>query len=78
MKLHLPAITAVAMLASVGCGKQQEPAPPTAPVTPPRAETKSVEAAGLTGYDGDKVRGKVDGLLDQNDARNKKLQDLAQ
>ena len=64
----------------VGCKPQVPPtlpAPPAAPPKPPRAETVSVEAAGMVGYNAGKVRGKVDAILDQNDERNRKLNDLA-
>ena len=74
-------VAVIALVCLTGCKPQIPPALPTPPVLPPkppRAETKAVQAAGLVGYDGDKVRSKVDGILDQNDERNKKIADLAQ
>ena len=80
MKLRHLSLAAAFMLAAVaGCSKPQPPPDaPAPPPKPPRAETKDITAASAVGYNGDKIRGKVDGVLDQNDERNKKLQDLAQ
>ena len=72
-------LAALLLLFIAGCKPSVPPAPPTPPSLPPpppRAETTAVQAAGLVGYDGAKIRGRVDGLLDQNDARNRKLEDL--
>ena len=80
MKLRPLSFAAVVVLVFMaGCKPQippELPTPPTLPPRPPRAETNGVQAASLVGYDGDKIRGRVDGILDQNDERNKKLEDL--
>ena len=80
MKLRPLSFAAVVVLVFMaGCNPQippELPTPPTLPPRPPRAETNGIQAASLVGYDGDKIRSKVDGILDQNDERNKKLEEM--
>ncbi len=40
-----------------------------------RPETKTLQAAGLVGYDGKRLQKSVDKILDAQDQRNKKLED---
>jgi hypothetical protein len=40
------------------------------PAAPGRADSRSLEAAGVVGYDGAAIRRSVDKALNQNDARN--------
>lgn len=40
-----------------------------------RSETKTLQAAGLVGYDGKQLQKSVDKVLDAADQRNKQLED---
>ncbi len=43
-----------------------------------RPETKTLEAAGLVGYDGKQLRKSVDKVLDARDQKNKEVEDAIQ
>lgn len=71
-------IAAVFFLAITGCDKSQSKAgEQTKTGQPPggRAETKTLQAADLAGYDGKQLRKSVDKVLDANDQQNKNLED---
>jgi predicted small lipoprotein YifL len=75
MKMNFPAFSLVLLLAFplTGCD-QKPPAAATPPPDEGRANTKVLEAAGLVGYDGKKLRQSTDRVLDVNDRRNQEIE----
>jgi hypothetical protein len=79
MKNALPttfvAIIFAMMWLSSGCEKKTAVADPTSQSTP--GSTKILEAADLVGYDGKKLRKKVDGIKEANEKHNQELEKTA-
>ncbi|HET6489557.1 MAG TPA: hypothetical protein VFG28_07320 [Syntrophales bacterium] len=66
----------LAILFVLGCGSGS-PAPKAKGAPDGRSETKVVEGATAVGYNGSQMRKKIDKTLDQNDARNKEIENVA-
>jgi hypothetical protein len=62
------------MLLLSGCEKKTDVADPTSQSTP--GGTKILEAADLVGYDGKKLRKKVDGIKEANEKHNQELEKM--
>jgi hypothetical protein len=62
------------MLLLSGCEKKTAVADPTSQSTP--GGTKILEAADLVGYDGKKLRKKVDGIKEANEKHNQELEKM--
>jgi hypothetical protein len=67
-------IFAMALL-SFGCEKESVVTSPTPQSTP--GSTKILEAADLVGYDGKRLRKKVDGIKQANEKHNQELEKMA-
>ena len=63
------------MLLSSGCEKETADTDPTSQSTP--GSTKPLEAAGLVGYDGKRLRKSVDRIRDGNEKHNQELEKMA-
>lgn len=74
-RLTIP-LVAMILFAASGCGDDQ-PKPPAqeAPKDQGRPETRKVRAADAVGYDGKALQKSLDKVLDQQDKRNKELQE---
>ncbi len=72
-------LTVSLVLALTGCDRRSSNAASeqTRPDQSPsgRSETKTLQAAGLVGYDGKQLQKSVDKILDAKDQRNKQLED---
>ncbi len=72
-------LAALFVLALTGCGQRPSKAgsdETRADQSPGgRPETKTLQAAGLVGYDGKQIQRSVDKILDAKDQRNKELED---
>ena len=73
--LHTIAMIFSTMLLLSGCEKKTAVADPTSQSTP--GSTKILEAADLVGYDGKKLRKKVDGIKEANEKHNRELEKMA-
>jgi hypothetical protein len=69
-------VTALLMGCSGGTTRGNSPEPPKA--AEGRPDTKAVKALDAVGYDGDKVRQKLDNTLNKTEQRNKDLEDAVQ
>ena len=68
-----------AMLLSFGCQKNTAVSNPTAESKPELSEsTKPLQAAGLVGYDGTRLRKSVDRIIDAKEKHNRALEKTAQ
>ncbi len=67
------------LLAVSGCDQRESQAPKDQDQPAgSRSETKTLEAAGLAGYDGKQLRKSVDKVLDARDQKNKEVEDAIQ
>lgn len=67
----IPIIFATVLLSS-GCKKESVATEPVPQSTP--GSTKILEAAGLVGYDGKKLRRSVDGIKEANEKHNQEIE----
>ena len=70
------AIIFVTMFLSSGCEKETAGTDSTSQSTP--GSTKPLEAAGLVGYDGKRLRKSVDGIKELNEKHNQQLEKMAE
>ena len=63
------------MLLSSGCEEKTADTDPSAQSTP--GSTKPLEAAGLVGYDGKRLRKSVDRITEGNEKHNQELEKMA-
>ena len=70
------ALIYVTTFLSSGCGKKTAATDPAAQSTP--GSTKLLEAADLVGYDGKKLRKRVDHIRDANEKHNRELEKMAE
>ena len=75
IRTTVTAIILSTMLLSSGCQKKTAAADPTPQSTP--GSTKILEAADLVGYDGKRLRKKVDGIKQANEKHNQELEKMA-
>ena len=75
IRTTVTAIILSTMLLSSGCQKKTAVADPTPQSTP--GSTKILEAADLVGYDGKRLRKKVDGIKQANEKHNQELEKMA-
>jgi len=75
IRTTVTAIILSTMLLSSGCQKKTAAADPTSQSTP--GSTKILEAADLVGYDGKRLRKKVDGIKQANEKHNQELEKMA-
>jgi hypothetical protein len=75
LRLAFVAVVFATMLLSSGCEEKNAATDPTAQSTP--GSTKPLEAAGLVGYDGKKLRKSVDHIRDASDKHNRDLEKMA-
>lgn len=68
-------IISATMLISSGCEKKTTAADPTLQSTP--GSTKVLEAADLVGYDGKRLRNRVDRIKEANEKHNQELEKMA-
>ena len=75
IRTTVTAIILSTMLLSSGCQKKTAAADPTSQSIP--GSTKILEAADLVGYDGKRLRKKVDGIKQANEKHNQELEKMA-
>jgi len=74
LRLVFVAMIFATILVSSGCEKKTAVTEPTAQSTP--GSTKPLEAAGLVGYDGKRLRKDVDGIKEANEKHNQELEKM--
>ena len=74
LRLVFVAMIFATILISSGCEKKTAVTDPTAQSTP--GSTKPLEAAGLVGYDGKRLRKDVDRIKEANEKHNQELEKM--